>query len=208
MPWNYDDQTEMGPANWPRLYPTKGQRQSPINIILDDDKLDSTCCQGRILTRCSLKNYQHELSDRLESRLQLTSSPSRHHLDSIGEELRTSPDSGRRSGGSFSDNNSDLSASSSPNTKLEQRNLKHQQHSNGNRLTRRESKLNEASHQETRFCTSKRKLFLGYPRYLGVVALENNGHAWQANIPTQISQHTRKYPLNCHPNKLLIQFLT
>lgn len=46
--------------------------------------------------------------------------------------------------------------------------------------------------QATRFCTSKRKLFLGYPRYLDKIRLENTGHNWQVNIPPELSLHTCK----------------
>lgn len=201
MLWNYDDQTSFGPANWPQLYPTKGQRQSPINIILDDQKLTSlTCCQGYLLNK-----QQTELSDHLNSRLRVASPPSKQHLDSIGERLRTSPDSGRPSGNSLQDSNSDRSAASSPSTPHDRvhrarKLVAHQTDGYLNKIVLHDNFTNDLSQQETRFCTSKRKLFLGYPRYLGNIQLDNNGHAWQANIPTQIGKHTRK----CSPLNLLI----
>lgn len=219
MPWNYDDQTKFGPKNWPKLYPTEGLRQSPINIIVNqDDKFNSTCCHGRILTNSQSNNRmitttninstrQFNDQDVDLNRLRLNST-TRKHLDSTGQELRTtSPDSGRPSNDSYSDtNNSDRSATNSPQqTQLQP--IKHKQHSNqyeldsnnnnnDNNYSKIKTKNNDSlSHQETRFCISKRKLFLGYPRYLDMVALENNGHAWQANIPSQISQHTRKFDM-------------
>lgn len=46
--------------------------------------------------------------------------------------------------------------------------------------------------QNTRHCVSKRKIFLGYPRYLETVQLSNTGHNWQVDIPPEIGLNTRK----------------
>lgn len=46
--------------------------------------------------------------------------------------------------------------------------------------------------QNTRHCVSRKKIFLGYPRYLNAMQLCNTGHNWQVNLPPEIATHTRK----------------
>lgn len=46
--------------------------------------------------------------------------------------------------------------------------------------------------QNTRHCESRKKIFLGYPRYLNTMQLCNTGHNWQVNLPPEIATHTRK----------------
>lgn len=199
LDWNYDDTTDRGPSKWPRLFGA-GQRQSPIDIRTTTSATSElTCCQGRLLA--------HDAEQGL-SGLKLASSPPnrrhhhhRRHLDSIGEDNNNnnqdpintnspSPDDGEwtkdlheRSGSALSDS-SGAPASPSP-----------------DQLTRAWAgtggtdpmhKHKHQHQQNTRYLISKRKLFLGYPRFLAQVELVNTGHAWQVNIPAAIGQHTRE----------------
>lgn len=47
--------------------------------------------------------------------------------------------------------------------------------------------------QNTRHCVSKKKMFLGYPRYLNTMQLCNTGHNWQVNLPPELANHTCKF---------------
>lgn len=49
--------------------------------------------------------------------------------------------------------------------------------------------------QNTRHCVSRKKIFLGYPRYLNTMQLCNTGHNWQVNLPSELAAHTRKCPI-------------
>lgn len=165
--WGYS--AEDGPQKWPKLFGA-GKFQSPINIQVGE-RLRLTCCAGQPLASQQLKQ-------------------GRHHLDSQGEEAhRRSPSANSRastdtstdselferrtgSAGSFSASlDSDLGSSPcspSPVAPLDKQ------------------------HQQTRFVVSKRKLFLGYPRYLHSMQLCNTGHGWQVDLPAELAEHTRE----------------
>lgn len=191
--WNYDESSGRGPSKWSKHFVT-GNRQSPINIITSDlyqsiSKL--TCCNGQLIE----SNYDQTQNELTLLNEQLSSfkmgqannnnsnnnkikfgSNRRAHLDSIGEDERDDPDSGRMS---TPENGND-----NYNNLFEQQNLTNEQNGKTN--------LESGSKQKTRYFTSRRKLFLGYPRYLDKMKIENTGHNWQVNIPPELSLHTRK----------------
>lgn len=50
----------------------------------------------------------------------------------------------------------------------------------------------KSQEQDTRYVITKRKLFLGYPRFLHSMQLCNTGHGWQVSLAEQLAEHTRK----------------
>lgn len=195
--WNYDDLSPKGPRNWPKYCET-GERQSPINIITSDlyqSLAQVTCCNGRLICRDDQQQRDHKhigdtttttTSNNNNNNNHLTNgnqlrqvqlqqqhhSYRRPHLDSIGEDERDD------------DNDDDHKWPKSG----AHNNTRHRQVIA--RESSRSKPYEKADEQLTKYCASKRKLFLGYPRYLDKIKIDNTGHNWQVNIPAELSTHT------------------
>lgn len=180
--WNYDASSAKGPQGWSKYYET-GERQSPINIVTSElyqSLANVTCCNGRLL--CHDQDHKHLVdkttttttaSNNNNNNNHLTNGnqirqvqPQHHyrrpHLDSIGEDER----------------DDDANSWAHNNTRSHRQPIS------------RNSRLHEKGEQLTKYCASKRKLFLGYPRYLDKIRVHNTGHNWQVNIPAELSVHT------------------
>lgn len=192
--WDYLDDTGRGPSEWSKFYPA-GKLQSPINIQVDYCALHQSSCGN-----CSPENHR-QLSERIENGLRLgresgpqqqpQQSARRHHLDSVGND-NDSDDPHESAKGEHNERlasdclnlwkNKKLS-----NSPLQMRNAHaQQQQQQSDRLTKPERR------QNTRFCVTNKKIFLGYPRFLNTVKLSNTGHGWQVEMPPELACHTRK----------------
>lgn len=114
----------------------------------------------------------------------LQSQQARQHLDSQGEDShkRSSSVNSCASSNSSDEPNFDSDfASASPSPAAEPAN-----HS---------TRCTKHGEQNTRFVATKRKLFLGYPRFLHSMQLCNTGHGWQVSLDEHLAEHTRKLPV-------------
>lgn len=185
--WDYDEQNSLtGPSEWNKLYKT-GQHQSPINILIDANCLalkSTTCCINSRLDLITLSDNSHN---------QKQNGHHRAHLDSVGEEARA---------GALSPSSSGISSNRSSPTQTSGSDFEDNGFDDGDRYDvsrdkfrrhRCAGKGHSAQRQNTRFCLSNKKIFLGYPRYLNSLELNNNGHSWQVTLPPELGKHTRKY---------------
>lgn len=197
--WGYAPDHSVAPDQWPKYYAT-GAYQSPINILVDHcERLKgSTCCHSRPLDeQCP--------ATRLRDSLQVTPAAAkrRSHLDSAGEDQRHVNGSSGSSSKSSSpsqhfygqdDYDEDEHENSSGSARdCKETNSNNNNNNNDNQINRCYQKQ-AVLQQNTRFCVSHKKIFLGYPRYLSTMQLCNTGHGWQVNLPGELATHTRKYP--------------
>lgn len=159
----------------------------------------------------------------LDNRQQVAAGKRRDHFDSTGGELdeelgaRSSSRSSSDSWANFSHSSAFSSPSPSPSPDghrqqtLVQHSNHHRRHHHQNKFEIESSKqfaptktttttttistTKQREQQNTRFCATNKKLFLGYPRYLNSIKLRNTGHAWQIDLPAELAEHTREYTL-------------
>jgi len=196
--WGYLE-GQVKPEQWGKHYRT-GALQSPINIQLGgcERHLEATRCRCRADSASGLAD---ELAGALRVAPEAAAACERRraHLNWAGEEEEE-----RRRPGSQS---AALSSSSSP---VSQAGDSDEDSGADLHDSRRATPIGRASNraqgrhptncppsagrQNTRFCTSAKKIFLGYPRYLDSVQICNTGHGWQVNVPPELATHTRKLP--------------
>lgn len=181
----------------------------------------STCCQQLDRHQQNKSAPTHEarqLHDRLRDTLQV-SGHRRAHLNSTGEDHhRSSSTSSSGSQNSFSPNNRYNSNTSSDcddednnnnnnQAEVQEKAAKASHNKHGERKqycpsdaleVQRDNKQRAGGTccltqvQNTRHCVSRKKIFLGYPRYLNTMQICNTGHNWQVNLPPELANHTRK----------------
>lgn len=217
--WSYDDQDECGPNKWSKYYRT-GEHQSPINILVDAHRVSHqavTCCAGRL--KESLKLVTNDNIEIKARDLRQQHRPVyRRHLDSIGEDSQannndnssnnsnsSSPSGSASSSASSSNRSSPMQAESSGdffdddvdfNNIADNNNIDDGYSGQNDKSSRRKcskKNLTIKLRQNSRFCISNKKIFLGYPRYLNSMELQNTGHSWQVSLPEELSAHTRKF---------------
>lgn len=183
--WTYDDNdSSVGPSKWGKLYKA-GRHQSPINILVEPNYLalkSATCCAG-------------EVSDKLKLMQIEVRNANRAHLNSTGEEARhpkfRPSTSGHSSACSSSNRSSPTQNSSSDYDYDDDDDLRSDSQMFKEKNCLGKSRL-QMQEQNTRFCVTNKKIFLGYPRYLNSLQLTNTGHSWQINLPPELEVHTRK----------------
>jgi hypothetical protein len=195
--WNYSDDDALGPNGWPKHFGA-GDSQSPINIIVDHCYLNACSSKTR---PCESGRLHEQLGNKLAIG---RAAARRDHLDSAGDDTndsqyneldnenqlnvhqeRRSPSTSSNNSSVFSnDDAGQLVAAHSPSHRHHHHHHHHHphlEHGSSNRL------------QNTRYCGTNKKVFLGYPRYLNSVRLSNTGHGWQIDIPPELAYHTRKF---------------
>lgn len=181
--WGYSNDSH-GPSEWPKYYQA-GELQSPINILIDLCDLHlSTCCG------CALsEQWQSDLNISKKNRDRdkiLHTNHRRAHLDSIGND---EDDAHQRSPSTSSTGSGQTAGHSSPDIDQYRANERHKV-INCAKMRRHAGQVQT---QNTRYCRTNKKIFLGYPRYLSSMQLCNTGHAWQINLPPELAHHTRMY---------------
>lgn len=218
--WNYHDEDPLrGPKQWAKQYPSVGQAQSPIDIQVDYCDLQShqqqvnCCCNDNIIStldeqmkqvNIKQQNKKHQLQQQQQQRNHL-----RPHLGSTGEfelDEEEEEDDDNDFDNEYNDNNAadnhhHRTTSISSNKTFSKSNHSHQHDhhqeqrnntNNNNNNNNKQQQKQIGDIQNTRYCATNKKIFLGYPRYLNNIKLCNTGHAWQIDMPPEVAQHTCK----------------
>lgn len=202
--WTYDDNDECGPKEWPKYYKT-GDHQSPINILIDPQSASYhaiTCCAGRLKETLQIITNDSNKRNH-DSRHQQSHAIYRTHLDSIGEHPNgddyNNCESSSPPGSTTSSNRSSPTQASGSDYFDEDDSSNGEKDDGYSGQNKKNKKCNNGQkkqifriRQNTRFCISNKKMFLGYPRYLNSMELENTGHSWQVTLPKELTTHTRK----------------
>lgn len=206
--WNYSDDDALGPSEWPKYFET-GSSQSPINIIVDHCYLHRHSL-GPAKGGAGATTKASTLHEQLERRLavrgeRLDSAVGHDDDDDANRAPSRRPEPAERSPSSSSHNSSVSTDSTTSNDSPLETSKRRQHHHHDHHHNQRQ--METARHaQNTRYCATNKKIFLGYPRYLNSVALSNTGHGWQVDMPSELACHTSKFarrvsgqsaPLDC-----------